>query len=262
MPCRPPWWRRFSAVDRPAASRATPALFVESAQWALPKQVRPRAMRWRSASPPSWRAKKRSLPSACARRDCAASRAARRARSGRSISRSSATAASSRCRWSCARIPPAASATAATAASSLSVLRAAYAGGVPVPRPRWGTSDASVLGSPFFLMDRIEGEALPRRLLRDDAYAAARAGMAPVLGAIAARIHALDLAQPDLAALPRPPRGSLARAHGGRAHGGGDPRSSRSSRTRCSISPSAGCSSARPSRRASRWCTATTASAT
>jgi aminoglycoside phosphotransferase (APT) family kinase protein len=86
----------------------------------------------------------------------------------------------------------------------LSVLRAAYAGGVAVPRPRWGTADASVLGSPFFLMDRIEGEALPRRLLRDDAYAAARAGMAPVLGAIAARIHALDLSQPDLAALPRP----------------------------------------------------------
>jgi len=74
-----------------------------------------------------------------------------------------------------------------------------------VPRPRWGTSDATVLGSPFFLMDRIDGEALPRRLLRDDAYAAARAGMVPVLGAIAARIHALDLSQPDLAALPRPP---------------------------------------------------------
>lgn len=87
----------------------------------------------------------------------------------------------------------------------LSVLRAAYAGGVPVPRPRWGTSDESVLGSPFFLMDRIDGEALPRRLLRDDAYAAARAGMAPVLGTIAAQIHALDIALPDLAALPHPP---------------------------------------------------------
>jgi len=87
----------------------------------------------------------------------------------------------------------------------LSVLRAAYAGGVPVPRPRWGTSDVDVLGAPFFLMDRIEGEALPRRLLRDDAYASARAGMTPVLGTIAAQIHELDLSQPDLAALPRPP---------------------------------------------------------
>jgi len=87
----------------------------------------------------------------------------------------------------------------------LGVLRAAYAGGVPVPRPRWGTSDASVLGSPFFLMDRVAGETLPRRLLRDDAYAKARAGMAAELGAILAKVHALDLDQPDLAALARPP---------------------------------------------------------
>jgi aminoglycoside phosphotransferase (APT) family kinase protein len=95
----------------------------------------------------------------------------------------------------------------------LLVLRAAYAGGVPVPRPRWGTSDVRVLGVPFFLMDRIDGESLPRRLLRDDAYATARAGMAPVLGTIAARIHGLDTEQPDLAVLPRPPLGrSPARA--------------------------------------------------
>jgi aminoglycoside phosphotransferase (APT) family kinase protein len=89
----------------------------------------------------------------------------------------------------------------------LGVLRAAFAGGVPVPRPRWGTSDASVLGSPFFLMDRVAGETLPRRLLREDAYAQLRRGMAAELGAILARIHALDLDSPDLAALPRPPAG-------------------------------------------------------
>ena len=88
----------------------------------------------------------------------------------------------------------------------LGVLRAAYAGGVPVPRPRWGSTDSAILGAPFFLMDRVEGEALPRRLLRDDVYAPARAGMAAELGVIAARIHALDLSAPDLAALPQPPR--------------------------------------------------------
>jgi aminoglycoside phosphotransferase (APT) family kinase protein len=87
----------------------------------------------------------------------------------------------------------------------LGVLRAAWAGGVPVPRPRWGTSDASVVGSPFFLLDRVAGETLPRRLLRDEAYAETRAGMAFELGAILAKIHALDLDQPDLAALARPP---------------------------------------------------------
>jgi len=85
------------------------------------------------------------------------------------------------------------------------VLRAAFAGGVPVPRVHWGSSDAAVLGSPFFLMERVEGEVLPRRLLRDERYAKARAGMAAQFGAILARVHALDLAQPDLAGLAAPP---------------------------------------------------------
>jgi aminoglycoside phosphotransferase (APT) family kinase protein len=93
------------------------------------------------------------------------------------------------------------------------VLHAARAGGVPVPRVYWGSTDPSVLGSPFFLMERVEGEALPRRLLREERYARARAAMAAELGAILARIHALDLAEPDLAGLARPRAGrSPARA--------------------------------------------------
>jgi aminoglycoside phosphotransferase (APT) family kinase protein len=87
------------------------------------------------------------------------------------------------------------------------VLRAAAAGGVAVPRVHWACPDAAVLGSPFFLMDRVAGEALPRRLLREDRYAGARAALPAQLGAQLARIHALDLDQPDLAALPRPPGG-------------------------------------------------------
>jgi aminoglycoside phosphotransferase (APT) family kinase protein len=85
------------------------------------------------------------------------------------------------------------------------VLRAAHAGGVAVPRVYWASSEPAVLGSPFFLMERVAGETLPRRLLRDERYAAARAGMIATLGAELARIHALDLAQPDLADLARPP---------------------------------------------------------
>ena len=88
------------------------------------------------------------------------------------------------------------------------VLRAAHAGGVPVPAVHWACADASVLGGPFFVMDRVAGETLPRRLLREERYAGARAGMAAALGAILARIHALDLADPDLAGLARPPAGS------------------------------------------------------
>jgi aminoglycoside phosphotransferase (APT) family kinase protein len=81
------------------------------------------------------------------------------------------------------------------------VLRAAAQAGVPVPRVHWCCADASVLGAPFFLMDRLEGETLPRRLLRNPEYAATRAGMAPALGAILARIHAIDLSNPELAGL-------------------------------------------------------------
>ena len=72
---------------------------------------------------------------------------------------------------------------------------------MPVPRVHWCCGDASVLGAPFFLMDRLEGETLPRRLLRDPEYATTRAGLAPALGAILARIHAIDTARPELAGL-------------------------------------------------------------
>ena len=81
------------------------------------------------------------------------------------------------------------------------LLRAAAAAGVPVPQVHWTCSDPGVLGSSFFLMDRVAGEALPRRLLRDDEYAKAREVMTPQLGAILARIHEIDVDRPELAAL-------------------------------------------------------------
>jgi len=85
------------------------------------------------------------------------------------------------------------------------VLRAAHRGGVRVPRVYWAGRDTATIGAPFFLMERVAGETLPRRLLRDERYARARAGMAAELGAILARIHALDLGDPDLAELAKPP---------------------------------------------------------
>ena len=57
------------------------------------------------------------------------------------------------------------------------------------------------LGRAYLLMERLEGETIPRRLLRDDAYAAARPGLAHRLGEVLARIHQID---PDrLPGLPR-----------------------------------------------------------
>ena len=83
------------------------------------------------------------------------------------------------------------------------LLAAAREAGIPVPRVRWCEDDPDVLGSPFFIMDFVEGETLARRLLRDAAYAPARAALPAQLAAALARIHAIDAGQPELAFLPR-----------------------------------------------------------
>jgi len=88
------------------------------------------------------------------------------------------------------------------------LLKAAAREDVPVPKVHWCCPDVSVLEAPFFVMERIRGEAIPRRLLRDDRYAPARDGMAGRLGAILAKIHRIDPDRPELAAsLSRPPEG-------------------------------------------------------
>jgi aminoglycoside phosphotransferase (APT) family kinase protein len=71
------------------------------------------------------------------------------------------------------------------------VLEAAGAAGVPVPRVHAMGDDS--LGVPFFLMERVEGETIARRILRDDEYSSARTGMAEQLGAILAAIHATPI---------------------------------------------------------------------
>lgn len=85
------------------------------------------------------------------------------------------------------------------------VLEAAGRTGVPVPAVHL-PGDGS-LGVPFFLMARVEGETIARRILRDDAYADARKGMAAQLGTIAAGIHRIPLGTPGLEGLQRPEPG-------------------------------------------------------
>ncbi len=72
------------------------------------------------------------------------------------------------------------------------VLAAAAKAGVPVPGVVCGSDDPAVLGAPFFVMARLGGEALPRRILRDDAYAHARDLLVGQCGAALARIHDVD----------------------------------------------------------------------
>lgn len=87
------------------------------------------------------------------------------------------------------------------------VQRAAHAEGVPVPRPYWLAADANELGAPSYLMERVDGETLARRLLRDDAYAGARTVMAGQLGEILAAIHRVDVVRHGLQFLAAPPPG-------------------------------------------------------
>ncbi len=95
------------------------------------------------------------------------------------------------------------------------VLRAAHQEGVPVPEVLWLCEDPAVLGSDFFVMERIAGEAIARRLLRDEAYARAREVMPEQLAAILAQIHKIDLERHHLDFLPSssalPARDELAR---------------------------------------------------
>ncbi len=88
------------------------------------------------------------------------------------------------------------------------LLRAARAVRVPVPEVHWCCRDARVLGSPFFLMERVAGETIPRRLLRDPEYAKTRENLVSQMGAILARIHTLDWRDPALSGLAVPPEGT------------------------------------------------------
>jgi aminoglycoside phosphotransferase (APT) family kinase protein len=60
------------------------------------------------------------------------------------------------------------------------------------------------LGMPFFIMERIEGETLPRRLFRDAQYEQARKVAAAELGTILARIHRVPVEKYQLGSLPSP----------------------------------------------------------
>jgi len=71
-------------------------------------------------------------------------------------------------------------------------LAAAARGGVPVPELWASSEDPGVLGSPFIIVSRIEGETIPRRILRDESLAETRPKLAGQCGAILARLHTID----------------------------------------------------------------------
>jgi aminoglycoside phosphotransferase (APT) family kinase protein len=71
------------------------------------------------------------------------------------------------------------------------VVRLAEQGNVPVPHIRYVLRPEDGLGEGF-IMDFVEGETIPRRILRDQAFAPLRAGLAAECGEALASIHRLD----------------------------------------------------------------------
>ena len=81
------------------------------------------------------------------------------------------------------------------------LLRAAAGAGVPVPGVVLEVAEGP-LGAPALVVERVDGETIPRRILRDDTFAGARPMLARQCGEILARLHSvpvdgLGLEQPD-----------------------------------------------------------------
>ncbi|MGV9713919.1 phosphotransferase family protein [Gordonia sp. NPDC003424] len=105
------------------------------------------------------------------------------------------------------RAAPAAEPGASGLTAEVQVLRAAFAAEVPVPEVldlSDSVDDAGVLGFPYTVMSFVDGESIPRRVLRDEAFAPARRGFAREAGAVLARIHAMDASATDLNAIGDP----------------------------------------------------------
>lgn len=86
------------------------------------------------------------------------------------------------------------------------VMRVAYEAGVPVPRPYWFLDD--LLGRPAALMERLEGETIGRRIVKEPSLAEARKCLPEQMGAALAAIHRIDFKSPQLREiLPAPAPG-------------------------------------------------------
>ena len=119
-------------------------------------------------------------------------------------------------------------------AAEFDVLQRAHQAGVLVPRPLWLCMDAAVLGAPFFIMERLEGESVGRRVVRDPLLAAARQKLPRQMGEQLAKIHSIPT---QGLALPGPLPGKSPWTSTGRAHSGARADSQRIA------SSSAGCGS-------------------
>lgn len=76
------------------------------------------------------------------------------------------------------------------------VMRAAFDAGVRVAEPRWLCADPDVLGSPFFLMNLVQGTAIGRKVVSAPELANARRALPDQLAAALAKIHQMPIPTP------------------------------------------------------------------
>jgi aminoglycoside phosphotransferase (APT) family kinase protein len=94
-------------------------------------------------------------------------------------------------------------------ASEFAVIGAAYASGVPAPRPYF--TPAEIDGKQAFFMERVPGEAVGRRVVSEPSLAAARALLPAQLARALAAIHRVDYDAAGLVPLlQQPPPGCSA----------------------------------------------------
>jgi aminoglycoside phosphotransferase (APT) family kinase protein len=70
-------------------------------------------------------------------------------------------------------------------------IQAAAGAGVPEPAILAYSDESEDLDAPYVIMERVAGETLARRILRDDAFLAVRPRLAEQCGEILARIHSI-----------------------------------------------------------------------
>jgi aminoglycoside phosphotransferase (APT) family kinase protein len=104
-------------------------------------------------------------------------------------------------------------------ATEASLLRAARAAGVPVARVVAASDAPDALGQPFIVLERVDGETIARRILRDDGHTAARPLLVAQCARALARLHSMPAAavdgldEPDQLALWRDSLDASGEAH-------------------------------------------------
>ena len=72
------------------------------------------------------------------------------------------------------------------------VVRVAHRAGVAVAAVVAASTDVSMLGAPYLILEALDGETIARKILRDDVFAGARAALVGQCAQSLARLHTID----------------------------------------------------------------------